>query len=61
MDVNRRDVALAQAKIILAGERATLGVMHALTLIESALPLPGTPEHRAAFAEAHRLEANRAA
>ena len=53
MTTERRNNYLALAKLRLGSERATLGVLHAITLIEAAMPLPGTPEHRAAFAWAH--------
>lgn len=49
------DGKLALAVLLLKDERATLGVMHALTLIESLMPPSGTPESRAAFAEAHAV------
>jgi hypothetical protein len=52
---------LALARIVLGDEPATPGVMHALTLIESAMPRSGTPEYRAAFAEAHATRKAQAA
>lgn len=53
MEPNPVDVCIAHAYIILTQERATEGVMHALTLLDAALPLRGTPERRAAFLAAH--------
>lgn len=43
---------IAHAVILLKQERATNGVMHVLTLLDSVLPLPGTPERREAFSAA---------
>jgi hypothetical protein len=49
-------VALAQAKIVLATQApATEHVMATLTRLEAVMPLPGTPEHRAIFREAHAI------
>ena len=48
-----RNERLALVILVLRREPATNGVLHALSLIEAAMPLSGTPEHRAAFAAAH--------
>jgi len=52
---------IAYAIIILNDEPATPGVMHAVTLLEHALPPAGTAERRAAFKEAHERIARSAA
>jgi hypothetical protein len=47
-------IALAQAKVVLSIEApASDRVMATLTRLDAALPLPGTPEHRAAFRAAN--------
>lgn len=53
--------ALALAKIVLSEEPATSGVMHALTLIEAAMPKSGTVEYRAAMGWAHHVHQRQAA
>ena len=52
---------IAYAIVILQNEPATTGVLHALTLLENALPVSGTLERRDAFQEAHALYARKAA
>jgi hypothetical protein len=47
------DRQLALAYIALTGEHATAGLMHALTILDGLLPLPGTASRREAFAWAH--------
>jgi hypothetical protein len=43
--------------VILNDEPATLGIVHALSLAQSLVGLPGEPEYREAFATAHALRA----
>jgi hypothetical protein len=50
-------VTAALLVLILKDECATNSMMHALTLAESLVGLPGTPECREAFATAHVLRA----
>jgi hypothetical protein len=52
---------LALAKVVLVNEPATTGVLHAVGLIESVMPRPGTPEYRDAFAWAHAQREKHAA
>lgn len=53
MQTKEQNGYLALAALRLSEEPATSGVLHALTLIESVTPKPGTPEHSEAFAWAH--------
>jgi hypothetical protein len=43
---------LAMAAMVLRREPATPGIVHALTLIESVLPAPGSPERARAYGAA---------
>jgi hypothetical protein len=44
---------IALALVLLSRERATEGILHAVTVLEAAMPAAGTPEARMAFGMAH--------